>query len=57
MATSGTLDFEEIIAAIVESGLEGPLTLEYLPQYHHHLLEDALWVGLLKGGSEARADD
>jgi len=41
----GTLDFEEIVAAIVERGLEGPLTLEYLPQYHHHLLEDALWVG------------
>lgn len=41
----GALDFEEIVAAIVESGLEGPLTLEYLPQYHHHLLEDALWVG------------
>lgn len=42
---AGALDFEEIAAAIVESGLEGPLTLEYLPQYHHHLLEDALWVG------------
>ena len=41
----GALDFEEIVAAIVESRLEGPLTLEYLPQYHHHLLEDALWVG------------
>ena len=41
----GALDFEEIVAAIVESGLEGPLTLEYLPQYHHYLLEDALWVG------------
>ncbi len=40
----GALDFEEIVAAIVESGMEGPLTLEYLPQYHHHLLEDALWV-------------
>ena len=40
----GALDFEEIVAAIVESGLDGPLTLEYLPQYHHHLLEDALWV-------------
>jgi len=41
----GILDFEEIVAAIVESGPERPLTLEYLPQYHHHLLEDALWVG------------
>jgi len=39
---AGTLGFEEIVAAIVESGLEGPLTLEYLPPYHHHLLEDAL---------------
>lgn len=42
---AGALDFEEILAAIMESGLDGPLTLEYLPQYHHHLLEDALWVG------------
>jgi len=41
----GALDFEEIVATIVESGLDGPLTLEYLPSYHHHLLEDALWVG------------
>jgi sugar phosphate isomerase/epimerase len=53
----GALDFEEIVAAIVESGLDGPLTLEYLPQYHHHLLEDALWVGqMLRGGSKARAN-
>jgi len=41
----GVLDFEEIVAAIVESGLDGPLTLEYLPQYHNCLLEDALWAG------------
>ncbi len=53
----GILDFEQIIAAIIESGLEGPLTLEYLPPYHHHLLEDALWVSqMLRDRSEARAN-
>ncbi|MFQ6102496.1 MAG: sugar phosphate isomerase/epimerase family protein, partial [Anaerolineae bacterium] len=41
----GVLDFEEIIGAIVANGFEGPLTLEYLPQYHGQLLEDALWTG------------
>ncbi len=40
----GVLNFEEIVAAIAASGLEGSLTLEYLPQHHHHLLKDALWV-------------
>lgn len=40
----GDLDFEGLVAAIASSDFSGPLTLEYLPQYHHHLLEDALWV-------------
>ena len=40
----GVLDFEEIVAAIVRSGFEGPLTLEYLPAYHEKLVPDALWL-------------
>jgi sugar phosphate isomerase/epimerase len=40
----GVLDFEEILAAIVESGFGGSLTLEYLHQFHDQLVSDALWV-------------
>jgi sugar phosphate isomerase/epimerase len=40
----GGLDFEEILAAIAESGFSGPLTLEYLPQFHDQLVSDALWA-------------
>lgn len=40
----GDLDFERLVAAIASSDFSGPLTLEYLPQYHCSLLEDALWV-------------
>jgi len=40
----GVLDFEEIVAAIAESGFRGPFTLEYLPQFHGQLVADALWV-------------
>lgn len=40
----GDLDFREIIGAIAVSGFAGPLTLEYLPQHHGALIEDALWV-------------
>lgn len=40
----GVLDFEATLAAIVESGFSGPLTLEYLPQFHDQLVADALWV-------------
>jgi len=40
----GVLDFEEIITAIVESGFSGPLTLEYLLQFHDQLVPDARWA-------------
>ena len=40
----GDLNFREIIAAIAARGFAGPLTLEYLPQHHKALIEDALWV-------------
>jgi sugar phosphate isomerase/epimerase len=40
----GVLDFEEILAAIARSGFSGPLTLEYLPQFHEQLGADALWA-------------
>lgn len=40
----GVLDFKEILAAIVESGFSGSLTLEYLYQFHDQLVTDALWV-------------
>ncbi|HEC34098.1 MAG TPA: sugar phosphate isomerase/epimerase [Chloroflexi bacterium] len=40
----GVLDFEGIIAAIAESGFSGPLTLEYLPQFHDRLVRDARWA-------------
>jgi len=42
--SQGVLDFEEILTAITESGFSGSLTLEYLPQFHHQLVTDALWV-------------
>jgi sugar phosphate isomerase/epimerase len=42
--SQGVLDFEEILAAIAESGFGGSLTLEYLPQFHDQLVVDALWV-------------
>lgn len=38
------LDFEEIVAAIAGSGFSGPLTLEYLPQFHDQLIADGVWV-------------
>ena len=38
----GVLDFEEILVAIAKSGFSGPLTLEYLRQFHDHLVADAL---------------
>jgi sugar phosphate isomerase/epimerase len=40
----GVLDFEEILAAVAESGFGGSLTLEYLPQFHDQLVADGLWV-------------
>jgi len=40
----GVLDFEAILAAIAESSFNGPLTLEYLPQFHDQLVVDALWA-------------
>jgi sugar phosphate isomerase/epimerase len=36
--------FEEILAAITESGFTGLLTLECLPQFHDRLVADALWA-------------
>jgi sugar phosphate isomerase/epimerase len=36
----GVLDFGEIMDRL--SDFEGSVTLEYLPQYHHQLVEDAL---------------
>jgi sugar phosphate isomerase/epimerase len=38
----GVLDFDEILAAITESGFGGSLTLEYLRQFHDQLVTDAL---------------
>jgi sugar phosphate isomerase/epimerase len=38
----GVLDFEEILVAIAESGFDGSLTLEYLPQFHDQLVADVL---------------
>ena len=43
----GALDFEEILVAIVESGFGGSLTLEYLHQFHDHLVADALLVQIV----------
>jgi len=40
----GALDFEGILAGIARSGFSGPLTLEYLPQFHDQLLADGLWA-------------
>ena len=40
----GVLDFDEILAAIAESGFGGSLTLEYLYQFHDQLVTDALWA-------------
>lgn len=40
----GVLDFEGILACIARSGFSGPLTLEYLPQFHGDLLPDGLWA-------------
>lgn len=45
----GDLDFVEIVTAIARSGFVGPLVLEYLPQYHGQLLEDARWLDRLLG--------
>jgi len=38
------LDFEEILAGIANSGFSGPLTLEYLRQFHDRLIPDGLWA-------------
>jgi sugar phosphate isomerase/epimerase len=40
----GELDFRGVLSAILESGFSGAITLEYLKEYHQHLLEDARWV-------------
>lgn len=40
----GELDFEGILEVIADSGFSGPITLEYLKEFHEHLVEDALWV-------------
>lgn len=40
----GALDFEELLAGIARSGYSGPLTLEYLPEFHDQLLADGLWA-------------
>ena len=40
----GELDFEEILEAFKESRFSGTITLEYVKEYHGHLLKDALWV-------------
>jgi sugar phosphate isomerase/epimerase len=40
----GVLDFDEIVTAITGSGFIGPLTLEYLSQFHDQLVADALWA-------------
>jgi sugar phosphate isomerase/epimerase len=40
----GELDFGGVLSAILESGFSGAITLEYLKEYHQHLLEDARWV-------------
>lgn len=33
-----------ILPAIVASGFDGSLTLEYLPAFHHNLIANALWA-------------
>jgi hypothetical protein len=48
----GVLDFEEILTAIARSGFSGPLTLEYLPQFHGRLVADGLWAGEVLRGKE-----
>ena len=51
----GVLDSRGIIPAIAESGFDGPLTLEYLPQHRGHLLQDALWLAeMLKRRGKGR---
>jgi sugar phosphate isomerase/epimerase len=40
----GVLDFAEILSAIAHSGFSGPLTLEYLRQFHERLVPDGLWA-------------
>ncbi len=40
----GDLDFTTVVRAIAASGFAGSVTLEYLPQYHDQLVEDALWL-------------
>jgi sugar phosphate isomerase/epimerase len=40
----GILDFEEVLTGIARSGYSGPLTLEYLPEFHDQLLADGLWA-------------
>jgi sugar phosphate isomerase/epimerase len=40
----GDINFQELLIAIVHSGFQGPLILEYLPEFHHRLVDDALWA-------------
>ncbi len=40
----GVLDFEEILTSIGRYSSSGPLTLEYLSQFHDQLVGDALWA-------------
>jgi sugar phosphate isomerase/epimerase len=40
----GALNFEEILAGTARSGYSGPVTLEYLPEFHDQLLRDGLWA-------------
>ena len=40
----GDIAFEELLMAIKRRGFEGPIVLEYLPDYHEQLLPDALWA-------------
>jgi sugar phosphate isomerase/epimerase len=40
----GDIDFQELIIAIIRSGFQGPLILEYLPEFHHRLGDDARWI-------------
>ncbi|MCK4317000.1 MAG: TIM barrel protein [Anaerolineae bacterium] len=40
----GVLEFERVLTGIANSGFSGPLTLEYLRQFHDRLIPDGLWA-------------
>lgn len=40
----GDIAFEGFLMTVAGSGFEGPIVLEYLSEYHKHLLPDALWA-------------